>query len=465
MSMSATAEGLDQGFNQRLYRAVWRWHFYAGLIVLPFLVVLATTGLIMVYGNSIETFLGKKHYIAPGGERARIAAQAEAALAAVPGGTLKLYVSPPAEDRAPVFIVNANEREIIVPVDPHGPKALETVAREDTWYRWASAIHGTLMIGDAGDVMLEVAAGLGIILVITGLYLWWPRGERGLARVLLPNLALSDRAFWKELHVSIGFYASVVLLFFFVTGLSWTMVWGTKYVQAWSTFPAAKWDSVPLSDKKHADMNHDAKKEVPWALEQTPLPESGSQAGVTGLPPGTAVTLDTLAPFARSIGFNEQFRINAPGSAEGVYTISADSMDADTSSPTGDRTMHIDQYTGKILADVRFGDYSLPGKAMAVGIALHQGNIGLWNTALNTVFCLAVIFMAVSGAVMWWKRRPAGELGAPLYPRDYRAPKAILAIAALVAAMFPLTGLSLIVFAVIDVLLPKRLKEAGYARA
>ena len=27
-----------------LYRAVWRWHFYAGLLVLPFLLVLAVTG-------------------------------------------------------------------------------------------------------------------------------------------------------------------------------------------------------------------------------------------------------------------------------------------------------------------------------------------------------------------------------------------------------------------------------------
>ena len=26
------------------YRAVWRWHFYAGLLVLPFLIILSVTG-------------------------------------------------------------------------------------------------------------------------------------------------------------------------------------------------------------------------------------------------------------------------------------------------------------------------------------------------------------------------------------------------------------------------------------
>lgn len=179
---------------------------------------------------------------------------------------------------------------------------------------------------------------------------------------------------------------------------------------------------------------------MPWALEQTPMPASGSQAGATGLPDGTPVNLDTVAAFARSIGFDGQLRINVPQVDDGVYTVSADTMDGDNSNATADRTVHIDQYTGKILADVKFADYSVPGKAMAVGIALHQGNLGPLNTALNLLFCLFILFMCVSGVVMWWKRRPAGRVGAPLYPSDFRVPAAILVIAAAVCAAFPLTG-------------------------
>jgi uncharacterized iron-regulated membrane protein len=208
-------------------------------------------------------------------------------------------------------------------------------------------------------------------------------------------------------------------------------------------------------------MNHGAMKEVPWALEQTPMPASGSHAGHRGLPDGAPINLDTVAAFARSIGFEGQFRINVPQGEDGVFTISADSMDGDTSNATGDRTVHIDQYTGKVLADIRFAQYSVAGKAMAVGIALHQGNLGPVNTALNLLFCLFILFMCVSGVVMWWKRRPAGRLGAPLYPRNYRAPAAILVIAAAICAVFPLTGLGVAVFAIVDFLLPKHLKEAN----
>jgi uncharacterized iron-regulated membrane protein len=462
MSSIADAVRLDAAASTRLYRAVWRWHFYAGLFVVPFLLTLAVSGLIMVYGNSIETFLGKKHQIAAGGERASIATQALAAVESIPGGTLKLFVSPPSDDRASVFIINTNGKDQVVVVDPHGPAILGNIVKDDTWFYWANRIHGTMLVGTVGDRLMEIAAGLGIVLVLTGLFLWWPRNGRSFPDAMLPDLTLRGRALWRELHSTAGAIIGVVLLFFLVSGLSWTGVWGEKYVQAWSTFPAAKWDNVPLSDDTHAKMNHGALKEVPWALEQTKLPESGSNAGVTGLPEGTPVDLDTVAAFAKANGFDEQFRIYVPGDEKGVYTISADSMDADTTSPTGDRTIHIDQYSGKILADIRFADYSLPGKAMAVGIALHEGTMGWWNSALNVAFCLTVIFLCVSGVVMWWKRRPAGALGAPLYPRDYRVPKAILGIGACVSVLFPLTGLGVIVFAIIDFLLPRRIKEAGF---
>lgn len=451
--------------STRLYRAIWRWHFYAGMLVVPFLIVLAVTGLIMVYGNSIESFLGPKHSVAAGGERASLASQAAAAQAAIPGGATKMIVIPAAPDRATQVVVTAADLDHVVSVDPNGARVIGSVVKDDTWFYWASTIHGTLMLGDTGDRILEVAAGLGVILVLTGLYLWWPRNARTLGRALLPLRLSPGRGAWRDLHASAGFYMSIALLFFFISGLAWTGVWGSKIVQAWSTFPAEKWDSVPVSDKTHASMNHGSLKEVPWALEQTPLPVSGSDAGVMGLPVGTPVTVDTVAAFARSIGFDEQFRINVPRGEEGVFTVSADSMDGDTTSPTGDRTVHIDQYSGKILADVRFADYSAAGKAMAVGIALHQANLGVWNTVLNVVLCLGVLFIAVSGVVMWWHRRPVGTLGVPLYPKNFRVPAALLGATAVVVIAFPLTGLAIIALGILDFLLPKSWKEAGFQGA
>ena len=87
------------------YRAAWRWHFYAGLYVVPFLLMLAITGLIMVYGNSIETRFGEKHFVAASGEQQSVVAQAKAAEAAIPGGKVTMYVAPATPDRSSIFAV------------------------------------------------------------------------------------------------------------------------------------------------------------------------------------------------------------------------------------------------------------------------------------------------------------------------------------------------------------------------
>ena len=442
----------------KFYFAAWRWHFYAGLFVVPFLLVLALTGLIMVYGNAIETRFGAKHYVAAAGEALPVGAQASAAKALFPDGALTQYIAPPTPDRASLFNITVDEKAMIVAVDPYTGEALGALEKDSTWFYFASAIHGTLMIGDLGDRLLEIAAGLAIILVVTGLYLWWPRNERSLARTLVPDLSTRGRAFWKELHVSIGFYIAIVLLFFLVSGLAWAGVWGGKYVQAWSTFPAEKWDNVPLSDKTHASMNHGALHEVPWGLEQTPMPRSILVAATPDGSSTAPATLGDISALAREIGFTGQFRVNLPSDETGVYTISADSMDGDTTDPTGDRTVHVDQYSGEILAEVSFSDYGLAAKAMAIGIALHQADMGLWNTILNTLFCLAVIFLCVSGVVMWWKRRPAGayRLAAPPPPQDMPLWKGAVFIALVLSLAFPLVGLALITAIGLDLLLLSR---------
>ncbi|MGI9504180.1 MAG: PepSY-associated TM helix domain-containing protein, partial [Geminicoccaceae bacterium] len=437
------------------YFAAWRWHFYAGLFVVPFLLVLAITGLIMLYFNSIETRFGERHLVDPVGDPLPVTDQAGAATALFPSGSLKQYIAPPTPDHAGLFSIDVDNKNMVVAVDPYTGQALGSVEKDGTWFYFASDIHGTLLIGDLGDRLMEIAAGLGIILIVTGVYLWWPRNGTGFARAFVPDLDAKGRTLWKELHVTTGASISVVLLFFLISGLAWTGIWGGQFVQAGSTFPAEKWDNVPLSDKTHATMNHGALHEVPWGLEQTRMPLSTLVADESDETATSSFSLNDTVALARDIGFDEQFRVNVPNDPIGVYTISADSMDGDTTDPMGDRTMHVDQYSGAILAEVGFADYGLAAKSMAVGIALHQGDMGLWNTILNTIFCLSIVFLTISGVVMWWKRRPSGalRLAPPPLPVDLPLWKGAVFIALLLSLAFPLVGLTLLVAMALDLLI------------
>lgn len=455
----------DAVASTRLYRAVWRWHFYAGLSVAPFLIILAVSGLVILLVTGVAPEYGDWLKVKPEAQSLSVTQQVDKALAAHPGGKPGKYITPWGTDYPALVRVDLPDGNRMIAVDPYRGDILRDIPEAGTWNEFMTNVHGELLIGGnggLGDFVIEIAASLGITMLVTGLYLWWPRNGRSLVASLVPNLSLKGRALWKSLHESIGAVMSIVLLFFLISGLAWAGVWGGKVVQAWSTFPAEKWDNVPLSDKTHESMNHGSLKEVPWTLEQALMPESGSKAGVTGLPEGVPVVAESVVALGRALGFDGRFQVAVPADDKGVWTLSQDSMSYDSTNPTADRTVHVDQYTGKILADVRFADYPFFGKAMAVGIALHEGQLGWWNVVLNALFCISVIFACVSGVVMWWKRRPQGELAAPRYPRDYRLTVGVAVIAVLVGLAFPLGGLAIVAFAIIDFLLPKRLKEAGF---
>jgi uncharacterized iron-regulated membrane protein len=436
--------------GNRCYFIAWRWHFYAGLFVIPFLLVLAVTGLIMLWVSATTELNGERARVTPGGAALPVSALQAAAEAEVPGGSAVQYIAPMGEGRVAAFAIAAGDAKTGVTLDPYTGKVVETFPWGGGWYDLASEIHGTLLLGDFGDRLIEIAASLGMVMVATGLYLHWPRDGRGWGATLVPRLGARGRGLWKSLHGAVGIWMALILVVFLLSGLSWSGIWGERFVQAWSTFPAAKWEDVPLSDATHAGMNHGPAKEVPWALEQTPLPASGSLAGHAAV--AAPVTVDGVAAFAQSLGFDRRFQIHFPEGETGVWTISHDSMSNDGPNPAADRTIHIDRHTGNVLADVRYADYSVYAKAMAWGIAFHEGDLGAWNLALNTLFCLAMIFLPVSGLVMWWKRRPAraGRLAAPPRPREAAVWKGALVVMVGLGLAFPLAGAAMLAVVLLD---------------
>ena len=82
------------------YRAAWRWHFYAGLYIIPFFIMLALTGMAMLWLAWIDGRDGERLPVTPQDTPLAVSAQAEAALAAVPDSTLVQYVAPRAPDLA-----------------------------------------------------------------------------------------------------------------------------------------------------------------------------------------------------------------------------------------------------------------------------------------------------------------------------------------------------------------------------
>jgi uncharacterized iron-regulated membrane protein len=422
------------------YTAAWRWHFFAGIVVIPFLLVLATTGLIMLYYTAVQTPVGEHLTVRAGaGALTPPLQQLAAAQESLPHSTAAVYIPASRADGPARFEMQRDDSTYAVDIDPYTNEVLRVVDKDTTLYALAHRIHGTLLLGEIGDTIVEVVAGLALLMLATGVYMWWQQRKTAPAPI-------SSRRGWRLWHLYTGLYAAAVLTFFLLSGLAWTNVWGGKLVQAWGSFPAEKWGPVPLSGDSHGDMNHGAHKSVPWGLEQTPLPASAEVSGRAGHKKHTTIDLDTVERMARELGFGPRFRINLPQDANGVYTVSSTSMGGEIDSPGDERTVHIDRHSGKVVAEVGFEDYSALAKSMAVGVAVHQGSFGWWSIALDVLACVVVIFLCISGTAMWWLRRPARAGWLPVPPRRAMLPLrsgfTVLLLAMGIA--FPLLGAALL---------------------
>ncbi|MFC6080251.1 PepSY-associated TM helix domain-containing protein [Sphaerisporangium aureirubrum] len=455
------------GASQR-YRAVWRWHFYAGLFVAPILVVLAVTGSIYLFKEPFEEWRYRdvRTLAAPVTAAQPLSRQIDAARSARPGAPVMTVIPPTAPDRSTRVILAGAEsgpwaQGISVYVHPGTLKVLGQIDDSATFMRVVRTVHGELLAGTAGDRIVETAACWALILASTGTYLWWrgPARRRG-ARPGRPRL--------RRVHSLTGIGAGTVIVFLIVSGLPWSGVWGDLFQRlqdrTGSTTPSA--DAFPNTSAVpplSGDLSTDPDAKVPWSAERLPVPSStdghGAHGTTTGvLHPGAVPVeraLESARPVLRDCRPTDcDVKVLLPKDRGGVYTVIA----SPRTDPSASRTVHVDQYSARVLVSFGWQEYGVLAKAVEQGIALHEGRrYGPLNLLVMLTACLAVLTLVVTGTWMWWKRRPQGRLAAPTRPTDRRTAYGVLAIMATLGLLFPLAGITMATVLLLDLLLLRRI--------
>jgi len=235
--MKLNEENQVENKSSVFYKAVWRWHFYAGIFVIPFLLILATTGIIMMYISFFDGRDGERITVSIPENTQMISLQKQSQIAQNPFENSQLleFIKAPQDDRVNVFRLKLEDGSgTMVALNPYTGEIVEDWKRRQGWYDLADDIHSDLLLGKPGDRILEIAAGFAIILIVTGLYLMWPR-EKKVREILAFNFSLKGREFFKSFHSTLGIYISLFFFLFLLSGMSWTGIWGAKLVQAWST--------------------------------------------------------------------------------------------------------------------------------------------------------------------------------------------------------------------------------------
>lgn len=446
-----------------LYRTIWRWHFYAGLLVIPFILILSVTGAIYLFKPQVERWEERAWQGLPTGGAVSPDAQRDAALAAFPGAKFNSYRLPREPGDAVLVHLglpgDKGMRDVFVSPQGQVLGALDPDARI---MQLVHDIHGELLLGSRGSWLVELAASWAIVMILSGIYLWWPR-ERGLAGVAWPRLG-NRKVFWRDLHAVTGFWVAGLALALLVTGLPWAGVWGSAFKavrqelgwvkgqQDWTIGGKAPVDdSDPHAMHRahdHAammampEMNHGSMDHAGHAMSPVLLSEIVARAQSEQLAFPVTIAPDKAGWTVKSDAQNRPLRVKLTYDAT-----------------TGAQTSRED-FAGKHPID----------KVVGYGVAWHEGHLlGWFNQLIGVLTALILITLAVSGFVMWRRRKPEAVLGAPPLPAVPARIGGVVAIVLILAALLPLLALSLVVLWVLERLVLTRITPVarwlGLARA
>ena len=301
-------------------------------------------------------------------------------------------------------------------------------------------------------------------MVITGLFLWWPRNASGLAGVLYPRLNQEGRAFWKDIHAVTGIYVSFFALFLLFTGLPWAKSWGAylkaarKFTnghalhQDWTTssadeLAARKARTATVPDMSGMSTMHDMPgmpgmhhMEGMANLDATQHAAHFGRHSTSLSGPGAFLAIDKMAATVAPLNLPYPVLISPPVQAGRNWTAKSD---------TRDRPLRVDlvldSKTGAIISRTDFHSKPWLDRVIGTGIAAHEGQLfGLANQMFSLFTAVGLVTLSVSGLVMWRRRKPKEILGAPAPMRRVRFSAGLVALLVALGVYFPFLGGSMI---------------------
>ncbi len=436
-----------------------RLHFYAGLLVGPFILIAAISGGLYAAAPTVERFVYADQLEAStAGAPQPLTAQVAAAQQSRPGLPVAAVRTGDGPDRTTRVLFDdpslTDGRQLAVFVDPASARVQGALpvygSIEALPIRfWVDRLHVDLHLGAVGRFYSELAASWLWVVALGGLYLWWRSRRGNVKRMLAYDRRAGGRGGRMSRHAVIGTWLLLGLLFFSATGLTWSKYAGenvgqlraelgwTKPTQSTSLSP----DGAGGSADEHA--GHGAAAAAP---EVEPAVADETRAR-------NIAQLDRAVAAATARGVDGAVQVSVPADPGTAITV------AQTRQPWrfGIDSATVDPRSGDVVSVLAFASWPLLAKATELLINTHMGwQFGLINQIGLVAFAALLTSVIVRGYLMWWQRRPrGGGLAPPPARGTWRRIEPSQAIPAVLAVVFvgwflPVLGVSLLAFVVLD---------------
>ena len=480
---------------------MWRLHFWVGVFAAPVLVVLACSGLVILYSQPLDALLNRHLLVVEQGtQTVPLDEQVATATRQVAATDTLEAVTPPdgptgstrvdfVAASAPGYPqAEANVTQVFV--NPYTGAYLGQRDQLSGLVGWANQLHrmfgndgphvqlpslghlinpsaypdATIPVG-IGNLWMELTATWILVLLASGIYLWWPRAIEAAKPLVTVRWRKGGRVRWRDVHALTGVVIAVILICYILSGMTWTRYWGENWRAVTATVTPSTEIDAPSTPAKLGDYDRLGRR-IAWAATDDPIYASQPDGAAARL---SYADIDRIAKDEHMVpGYSifppsDSSEDGAP--VYGSYTV----VNRWPQRVSEQRTLYLNQFTGATITNATAAQDGALSRLTSFGIAMHMGNQLGWLTRITaTVACLGVLLSVMTGFLMWWKRRPAGGSGlpGPASPATRaNTPKgalvAVTVVAVVLGVVFPVFGLSLLVVLVAEAVIAARRDHAS----
>ena len=286
-----------------------------------------------------------------------------------------------------------------------------------------------------GKMIVGASTLAFLVILITGIVIWWPRNRKMLKNRLQINTQKGKRRFWHDLHVAGGIYAVIFLIAMAATGLTWSYEWyrngvysmlgaettqtgGNSTRKSDATTQATVQADATTQATVQADAATQATVQADATTQATVQADAATQATVQADAATQATVQADAATQATAIATDAYYEVDnwqkaleaatARSSGYRTMTISAGTITVEKSGLGNQRAndkFTFNENNGEITSYEPYSESSRRSKVSGWIRTIHVGTWGGWITKI--IYFLAALLGAtlpVTGYYLWFKR-------------------------------------------------------------
>ena len=281
------------------------------------------------------------------------------------------------ERSAMVMFYGENYYQVVF-IDQYTGEILKNKDMQSDFFTIVLAIHMRLLLpGKAGELVVPICTLLFVIMLISGIVLWWPKNKAALKQ----RFSIKWRAQWRrknyDFHNVFGFYASWAALLIALTGL----IWGFKWFQDVVYWTASGGKPTPGYPVVNSDTLSQQMTLKPLDMLFNQLQDEYSHD----------IALIAMLPATETGGYAIMINEHIDSFWKSEYRF-------------------FDQYTLKEYpSNGRYGKYTeatAADKILKLNYDIHTGGIfGFFGKCLAFLASLIAASLPVTGFIIWWGRK------------------------------------------------------------